>query len=52
VIAKGLLGLVNTVFIWYRPDGPDTPDAIADKFSELATRGLLVEPRPRRHARQ
>jgi len=41
VTVKGLLGLVNMVFVWYRTDGPDTPDAIADKFTELAMHGLL-----------
>jgi AcrR family transcriptional regulator len=41
VIVNGLLGLVNYVHLWYRPDGPDTPEQIADKYSDMVLRGLL-----------
>jgi AcrR family transcriptional regulator len=43
VVVNGLLGLVNMVYLWYRPGGPDTPVDIAEKFTELVTRGLLTE---------
>ena len=47
VVVNGLLGLVNMVYLWYRPGGPDTPDDIAEKFTDLVTRGLLTEPERR-----
>jgi AcrR family transcriptional regulator len=37
---NGLLGMVNTVFLWYRPDGPMTPGQIAERFVALAVDGL------------
>ena len=43
VVVNGLLGLVNMVYLWYRPGGIDTPDDIAEKFTDLVTRGLLTE---------
>ena len=43
VVVNGLLGLVNMVYLWYRPGGSDTPDDIAEKFTDLVTRGLLTE---------
>jgi AcrR family transcriptional regulator len=43
VVVNGLLGLVNMVYLWYRPGGPDTPDDIAEKFTDLVTCGLLTE---------
>jgi AcrR family transcriptional regulator len=43
VVVNGLLGLVNMVYLWYRPGGSDTPDDIAEKFTDLVTCGLLTE---------
>jgi AcrR family transcriptional regulator len=40
VVVNGLLGLANTVFLWYRPDGPRDPDQIADTYSEVLLDGL------------
>jgi AcrR family transcriptional regulator len=44
VITNGLLGMVNYVYLWYRPGLGDTPEAIAEKFSTLLTEGMLVRP--------
>lgn len=41
VIVNGLFGLVNYVHLWYRPDGSDTPEQIAEKFSAMVLHGLL-----------
>lgn len=35
------LSAVNWLYQWYRPDGPLTPDEVADQFSDLIVRGLL-----------
>lgn len=42
VITNGLLGMVNFVYMWYRPDGGDTPEDIAEKFSNVLNEGLLT----------
>jgi TetR/AcrR family transcriptional regulator, cholesterol catabolism regulator len=46
VIVNGLLGLVNMVYLWYQPDGPDSPEQIAEKFTQMVINGL----KPRRAA--
>lgn len=38
---KALLGLHHYAYIWVRPDGPMSPDEIADVFTDLALNGLL-----------
>lgn len=48
VTVNGLLGMVNMVYLWFRPDGPQTPEAIADRFTELVTDGLVVRGSRRR----
>ena len=37
---NGLLGMINNVYYWYRPDGDMTPEAIGQRFVTLALRGL------------
>jgi AcrR family transcriptional regulator len=37
---NGLLGMVNMVFYWYRPDGELGPEDIARRFVDLALRGI------------
>jgi len=37
---NGLLGMVNFVFYWYRPDGSMAPDEIAERFFALSLRGI------------
>lgn len=43
VVVNGLLGMVNMVYRWYRPEGKDTPEEIASKFSETIVSGLVAE---------
>jgi TetR/AcrR family transcriptional regulator, cholesterol catabolism regulator len=40
VVVNGLLGMANMVYYWYRADGPDSPDQIADKLVAVMLDGL------------
>jgi len=40
VVVFGILGMVNWMHRWYRPDGPRTVEEIGDELSELVLRGL------------
>lgn len=37
-----ILGMMNWVYQWYRPDGPLSPDEVARAFADLALGGLSV----------
>ncbi|MCL6600024.1 MAG: TetR/AcrR family transcriptional regulator [Alicyclobacillus macrosporangiidus] len=39
-----ILSVANWVYQWYRPDGPLTPEEIADRFWRLLMNGLAVIP--------
>lgn len=39
---NGLLGMVNMVYMWYRPEKGDTPEGIAARFSEIVLDGLVT----------
>lgn len=39
-------GAMNWVTVWYRPDGPYTPEAIADAFLQLMADGVMVPAGP------
>lgn len=41
-VADALLGMLNWMHQWYRPDGRLTPQQIAEVFADLALRGLLA----------
>ena len=41
VVAAGLLGMLNWMHQWYRPDGRLSPQQIAAIFTDLALHGLL-----------
>lgn len=41
LVVKALLGLHHYAYIWLRPDGPMSSDAIADSFTDMVLRGLL-----------
>ncbi|WP_131105702.1 TetR/AcrR family transcriptional regulator [Ornithinimicrobium sufpigmenti] len=43
---KALLGLHHYTYIWVRPDGPMSPDEIADVFTDLALNGILPRAAP------
>lgn len=38
--ARAVLGMVNWLVMWYRPDGPLAPEVIAEQFATLALYGL------------
>jgi AcrR family transcriptional regulator len=40
LVTRAMLGAVNWTARWYRPDGPQTPDEIADALSEYLVKGL------------
>jgi AcrR family transcriptional regulator len=42
VAGFAILGMVNWVVRWYRPDGRQTAQAIADQFGEYAVRALAA----------
>jgi AcrR family transcriptional regulator len=42
VVTVGLLGMLNWMHQWYRPEGRLSPQQIADIFIDLALRGLLA----------
>lgn len=39
-----VLGAVNWVYRWYRPDGDEPPAKIADQYADLLVDGLLIRP--------
>jgi len=44
--ARTLLGDLNWVITWYKPNGPLSTDQIADHISALIMNGLLCRPNP------
>ena len=40
LVTRAMLGAVNWTARWYRPDGPQKPDQIADALSEYLVKGL------------
>jgi TetR/AcrR family transcriptional regulator, cholesterol catabolism regulator len=38
---RAVLGLLNSIFLWYRPEGELTPEQLADQYADMAI-GLLV----------
>ena len=45
--AMAIFGMLNWVSTWWRPDGPSTPDEVADEFTDLALSGLARRDIPR-----
>lgn len=43
-----VLGAINWAYTWYDPDGPLTPEAVAEKFAELVLDGLCNRRRANR----
>jgi hypothetical protein len=43
LVTRAMLGAVNWTVRWYRTDGPQAPDAVADALSEYLVRGLAQE---------
>lgn len=40
LVTRAMLGAVNWTARWYRPDGPQTPQEIADTLSDYLVKGL------------
>ncbi len=40
VTVKAIIGLCNSVLLWYRPDGKRTIDEIAEEYSDIVLRGI------------
>lgn len=45
--AMAIFGMLNWVATWWRPDGPSTPEEVADEFTDLALAGLARRDIPR-----
>lgn len=41
LVTRGLLGVMNWVITWYRPEGRLSPQALAEQFTNLFLLGLL-----------
>ena len=39
-----ILTMINSIYMWYRPEGPKTMEQIADEYEKLVLRSLGVEP--------
>lgn len=39
---RAILGVLNWTVTWYRPDGPSSAEEIADQFTNLFLKGLLI----------
>lgn len=60
IVAIGILGMMNWLYHWYKPRGPDSPDHIADVYADLVVEGLAPssssegqhKPRSRRSAQR
>jgi AcrR family transcriptional regulator len=42
VVARAMLGAMNWTVTWFRPDGPDTPGAVAEMISRFLVRGIAA----------
>ncbi|GAA1439403.1 TetR/AcrR family transcriptional regulator [Leifsonia poae] len=40
IVARLLFGMINSIVEWYRPDGPETPQQLADDLLTIAFTGL------------
>ncbi|HYH50897.1 MAG TPA: TetR/AcrR family transcriptional regulator [Acidimicrobiia bacterium] len=42
IVVNGLLGLISYAYLWLDPNGPLSPDDVAERFADLALHGLAV----------
>jgi AcrR family transcriptional regulator len=42
IAAFGLVGMVNWLYTWYDPEGPITPEQLADQYAALFLNGILA----------
>jgi hypothetical protein len=47
-LCLALLGLLNRVLVWFRPNGPLSPDQIGVLFATIYLTGAAAEPNSRR----
>lgn len=40
LLVKGILGMLNYTYLWFEPDGPLTPEALADTFLDTLLQGM------------
>lgn len=40
IVTRLLFGMINSIVEWYRPDGPETPEQLADDILTIALDGL------------
>jgi AcrR family transcriptional regulator len=40
--SMAIFGMMNWISTWWRPDGPNTPEDLADEFTDLALAGVAV----------
>jgi TetR/AcrR family transcriptional regulator, cholesterol catabolism regulator len=40
--AMAIFGMMNWISTWWRPDGPNTPEELADQFTDLALAGIVT----------
>ncbi|WP_158436272.1 TetR/AcrR family transcriptional regulator [Nocardia nova] len=40
LVTKGVLGMLNHTYVWFRPDGSVTADELADTFTDILLYGL------------
>ena len=41
VTAFAIFGMVNWIYRWYRPDGPQTPESIGAEMADMAVNGVI-----------
>lgn len=44
VAAYGLFGMMNWIYTWYDPDGPLTPEQLAERLTQLFLHGAVPSP--------
>jgi TetR/AcrR family transcriptional regulator, cholesterol catabolism regulator len=42
--AMAIFGMLNWLSAWYQPEGPNTPQQLAEQFTDLAVAGLATRP--------
>ena len=42
IVTRAILSLLNSLYLWYRPDGPLPPEGLSNLLGDLVLRGLAV----------
>jgi hypothetical protein len=43
LVSIGLVGMINSAWLWYQPNGALTSDEIADEFAKLVVAGVASD---------